>query len=78
MPPTSQAVDMLIYKGREELEVRVIWHLPLRHHFERPCYASLTPSCSNLVSVRVQMVLLQHKQRHHLVCSLFLLKPLQT
>ncbi len=29
IPPRSQAVDMLIYKGREELEVRVMGTFPL-------------------------------------------------
>ena len=37
-PPCSQAVDMLIYKGREELEVRNHWHTSVLSSHGRPCY----------------------------------------
>lgn len=56
----------MIFKGREELEVKS----PSRVLAQQVEAGWKKHDLANQVIVPLQMVLLQHKQRHHLVCSL--------
>ncbi len=70
----TQAIDLLIFKGKEELDVRaprrvlVLCTVPRPTASQLPRRVSSSHTAPYVTSVRdAQMVQRQHKQRHHLI-----------